>query len=236
MTSQIQANDSFETPSQVEGQGQDTPCVLLVDDDQRVLNMLEAALTVAGYRCSTAQSADKAIELLHRELFDIAVLDIHMPVKSGMELLKDIKVEYPDLAIMMLTSEGETSTAVEAMREGAYDYANKPISVAELTIRIERALSRRSLLLENRVYRKKLEELVHELEKRLEQRDRETSALNRLFKTYLTQNEGAYDALAQLQTILSTFNSELESLATIVGIVPHDDKAGQGFHQSEEPG
>ena len=139
------------------------PRILVVDDDELIR---EALATTLGrlFECGTAQSAEHAAKTLQQEKFDLVVLDINMPGKSGMEFLPEIIARYPDLPVVMLTGLDDTATAVKAMREGAYDYATKPITFGEMAGRIENALARRELLLENRANLLKLEQMGHELE------------------------------------------------------------------------
>ena len=99
-----------------------------------------------------------------------------MPGKSGVDFLQDIKAQHPDVAVIMLTGIAAVSP-VMAMRDGAYDYATKPVSIGELVIRVENALARRALLLENRAYQRRLEQIVDELNARNEHRKRELEAL-----------------------------------------------------------
>ena len=87
----------------------------------------------------------------------------------------------------MLTGIADVSVGVKAMRAGAHDYVNKPVSLADLVVRVEKALSKRALLLKNRMYQKGLEQRVDELNARQEQRKRELLALNSLFQSHLAR-------------------------------------------------
>lgn len=197
--------------------------ILVVDDEESIRKLLERGLTQAHYRCATAQSAEHAAEVLQREEFDLVFLDIRMPGKSGMEFLPEITTQHPDTAVVMLTGVGELSTAVQAMRGGAYDYATKPLDLAELVIRIEHALSRRALVLEKRMYQHKLQAMVDELNALLEQRKREVKALNNLFHSHILQSDGAQNTYTRLQRAMADFGSELEGLATMSKIIDQDD-------------
>ena len=102
--------------------------ILVVDDDQDLLNLLQHELTRAGYECLTAESALVAEEMLRLQAIDMVILDITMPGKSGMELLRQINNQYPDIAVIMLTGETDVTIAVQAMRQGAHDYCTKSLS------------------------------------------------------------------------------------------------------------
>jgi len=199
-------------------QTKSTARVLTVDDEQSIRDVLQTGLTRAGYDCITAESADYATLQLDRENIDLVLLDINMPEKSGTDYLPELKERHPDVAVIMLTGETDISTAVKAMREGANDYVQKPVSLSELAVRIEHALSRRALVLENRQYQQRLEQMVDELNVQKQQRERELGALNRLFQSHVQQNDTAQVALQNLQDALATFTSELDGLATTVGI------------------
>ena len=131
--------------------------ILVVDDDEHVREVVTRGLMRSDYDCVTAGNADEAAKVLGGGGIDLVVLDITMPGKSGLEFLPEIVRDHPDVAVVMLTAHADTSTAVWAMREGSYDFAAKPVNLAELTIRIVNALFRRKLVLENRAYQKKME-------------------------------------------------------------------------------
>ena len=141
----------------------DVARILAVDDEEYIRELLLAGLSEAGYECIDAPRADRATELLEQQEFDLALLDINMPGRSGMELLSDIKVRHPDVAVLMLTGDVEVTKAVSAMQQGAYDYVTKPVSMPELVTRIEHALSRRALALQNRTLLSRQEEIIDEL-------------------------------------------------------------------------
>ena len=115
--------------------------VLVVDDEKLLREALARGLETFDYQCATAESAEEAADVLKREEFDVVLLDINMPGKSGMDLLPQITTRYPDVAVIMLSGFDELSTAVWCMGEGAHDYIDKPVSLPELAIRVEKAMS-----------------------------------------------------------------------------------------------
>ena len=195
------------------GETRPTTRILTVDDEDAIREMLKAGLTRAGYECLTADGAGNAALLLGQEAVDLVLLDINMPVKSGMDFLPEIKELHPDVAVIMLTGETDLSTAVQSMRQGAYDYAPKPVSLAELVIRIEHALSRRALILENREYQQQLERMVDELNAQKSQRERELAVLNKLIQSHVPQNDTTQAALIHLRETLASFIPKLQGLA-----------------------
>jgi putative two-component system response regulator len=135
--------------------------ILVVDDEPIVRRLLHQKLAIEGYACLEAASADEALEVLKRNA-DIALVvsDMKMPGRTGMELLADVKNLYPDAAMIIATAVTETNTAIECMKQGAYDYLTKPFKLDEVLFSIWRALDKRHLQLENREYRQNLEAKV----------------------------------------------------------------------------
>ena len=126
-------------------QARESVRILVVDDEQPMRDVVAAGLTRAGYECATAESADQAAELLDQASFDLVLLDVNMPGKSGIEFLSDLRGSHPDLPVIMFTGEADADTAANAMREGATDYATKPAAIPELVTRIESAIEKRTV-------------------------------------------------------------------------------------------
>ena len=190
--------------------------ILVVDDDSAICETFAEGLSQYGYECVTVGSAYDADRALQREQIDLILLDINMPGKSGLDLLPEVTVQYPDVAIVMVTGHDELSTAVLAMREGAHDYITKPVSLTLLIFRVEQVLGRRALLLENRAYREELERMVHELNVNLEQNKRELAALNSLVQSQMAGRLTAAELYARLESAVTVFGSGIESLANSV--------------------
>ncbi len=134
--------------------------ILIVDDEEMVRKLLHQKLSSEGYQCQEAGNADQALNELKSNTVELVLLDIKMPGKSGVELLPEIKANYPDTAVIMATAITDTSTAIQCMREGAYDYITKPFNLDEVVLNVDRALEKRRLELENRDYQQHLEEKV----------------------------------------------------------------------------
>ena len=184
--------------------------VLVVDDEKAILEMVARQLTACGHECATASDATVALDFISRNEFDLMLLDILMPDKSGVELLIDVKDRYPDVAVVMMTGVVDTSTAVKAMREGAFDYVTKPVDLNELTTRIDRALERRAVVLQNREYQQNLERMVEEQTKCLKQRMLEVTALNKILQAEITERKRAEEERSVLLEDLKELNHWLE--------------------------
>ena len=135
----------------------DSRTVLVVDDERDLLASLEKVLSKEGYRVLTAERATTALEILAEEPVDVVLTDLRMPGMSGHSLLREIKKQWPEIEVVMLTAYGTVESAVEAMKEGAYDFITKPFRRAVLLKTIQKALEKQALARENRILRKELE-------------------------------------------------------------------------------
>jgi len=142
----------------VENQG----TVLIVDDEAPIRLLLEKKLTADGYHCVAAKNADIALNILQSEPVDIVLLDIKLPGKSGMELLPQIRRNYPDVVVIMATVLTDINIAIESIRRGAYDYIGKPFNMDTVSHCINRGMEKRRLEVELREYQQNLEDKVKE--------------------------------------------------------------------------
>lgn len=136
--------------------------ILIVDDEQLVREIMARRIEGNGFKCLTAENGNKALELLSENEVSLVLLDISMPGMSGIEVLKEINVNYPFVMVIMITAVVDIKAAINAMKLGAFDYLIKPIDNEILSLSIARALERRMLLLENREYQHNLELKVDE--------------------------------------------------------------------------
>ena len=136
--------------------------LLIVDDEAGIRNLLHQKLSREGYRCKEAATAEKALNVLAASPIALVILDIRLPDKSGAELLPEIKMGYPDTAVVMATVISKVSVATQCLKQGADDYICKPFDLDEVSQSIQRALERRSLRLKIKEYQQYLEEKVEE--------------------------------------------------------------------------
>ena len=134
--------------------------ILIVDDEETIRDIVSRKLQSEEYDCELASDGEEALWKAFMRDFDLILLDIRMPGLSGMDVLKKVVVDHPDTCVVMITAISETQTAVEAMKLGAYDYLTKPFNLDDLLAKVERALERRRLILENREYQLRLERKV----------------------------------------------------------------------------
>jgi two-component system response regulator PilR (NtrC family) len=133
------------------------PRILIVDDEPTILNLLNKILIGQGYDATPASNGEKALQLLQTEKFDLMISDINMTPINGMELLRKASQSWPDMGVIMLTAYGTVATAVEAMKEGAFDYITKPFKLDELVLTVQRALEYHNAITENKDLKARLE-------------------------------------------------------------------------------
>jgi DNA-binding NtrC family response regulator len=123
--------------------------ILIVDDEANIRSALAKILTKSGHAVKSASSAQEALALMQSNSFDVMLTDLRMPDEDGLELLREIKKRDPSIEVIVMTAYGTIETAVQAMREGAYDYIEKPIDVERLPLLLARAVERRALAEDN---------------------------------------------------------------------------------------
>lgn len=134
--------------------------VLVVDDEESIRNVLCRKLQSRGYDCDVAADGEEALWRAFMRDFDLILMDVRMPKMSGMDALPRIVVDHPETSVVMITAVADTQTAVEAMKLGAYDFVTKPFNMDDVMLRVDKALERRRLLLENRDHQRHLEQQV----------------------------------------------------------------------------
>jgi DNA-binding NtrC family response regulator len=127
--------------------------VLVVDDERSIRFLMEKELPQAGCRVTAAESGEDALERLRSEDFDVVLLDLKMPGIGGLEALRRLRDSGTSAEVVVLTGHPDVSTAIEAMKLGAYDYLTKPFKLAEVELVLRRAAERRRLAQENTALR-----------------------------------------------------------------------------------
>lgn len=144
---------------------------IVVDDDPQVRNTLARVLQAQGMATLEAGNGREALALMeeHGEV-PLVVSDIYMPEMDGIAFLRELHRRWPDVAVIMLTGVAEVATAVECLQQGAFDYLAKPVLIDEVRARVDNALEKRRLVLENRYlqqsYQERLESSIRELDTR----------------------------------------------------------------------
>ncbi|MGH7233275.1 MAG: sigma-54-dependent transcriptional regulator [Nitrospiraceae bacterium] len=131
--------------------------ILIVDDEEAILNSLRPVLEDEGYEVTVAKSGNDALKMMASDPPDLLLLDIWMPEMDGLDTLKRAREQSPRLQVMMMSGHGSIETAVKAIKLGAYDYIEKPLSLENVTLRVRHALDQHRLEKENLSLRAKVE-------------------------------------------------------------------------------
>ncbi len=126
------------------------PTILIIDDDASLRRVLEYQLQEAGYEVATAASGEEGLQRFGELAPQLVISDMQMPGMDGMQLLKAVKERSPETPVIIITAFGSVDVAVQAMKQGAYDYITKPFNRDELRLTVARALQLTSLTRENR--------------------------------------------------------------------------------------
>jgi len=123
--------------------------ILVVDDEKSLREVMSIMLKRAGYDVTEASDGAEAIGQVGKEIYDLVITDLRMPKADGMDVLKAVKSSSPETVVLVVTAFGTADSAVEAMKQGAYDYLTKPFQVDEVQLIIRNALEKRRLSAEN---------------------------------------------------------------------------------------
>jgi len=115
--------------------------ILVVDDEAVVRDVIQRVLSIEGYQIKTADCGKESLILLESFKPDLVLLDLHLDDMNGMEILSQIKGVNPEILIIIITAFPAIESAVQAMKEGAYDYIQKPFMVEDLILTIRKAFT-----------------------------------------------------------------------------------------------
>jgi signal transduction histidine kinase/DNA-binding response OmpR family regulator len=198
--------------------------ILIIDDDLEMHNLLRACIAPLGYDDTATDNGQQGMEMLKTGQFNVAILDLMLPDLNGMEILKRIREQRPEIEIIVLTAYASLETAIEAMRLGAYDYVTKPFYADTIQSAVRRAVEKQHLATE----RKQAEEaLIHNLEERLateevlRQRNRELALLHSASQTL----SSTLDPERVFATVLEEVRHLLDALLCSVWLIdPETDE------------
>jgi two-component system response regulator AtoC len=130
--------------------------ILLIDDESHNREALSLLLANAGYQVRSAESGEEALEILQKTPFEIVITDLFLPGVNGIDILKKVKEDSPYTNVILITGNASAETAVEAMKEGAFDYITKPFNFEKLKVQVSKALEKSRLVAENLYLRQQL--------------------------------------------------------------------------------
>jgi len=201
--------------------------ILLVDDEDSILVSVGWAMEKSNFEVTTASDGGKALELLRSNVFDLVITDLKMPGIGGLEVLQQVKEQYPRTSVFILTGFGDIQTAIQALQLGADDYLLKPCDIDELLQKAERSFERQKLLVQLQLQneqlareiesRKKAEDLLRKAHEGLEQlvalRTQEltqtVSDLNAAVAALTTREEELQEKNEELFEVNTTLNTLL---------------------------
>jgi two-component system response regulator PilR (NtrC family) len=131
--------------------------ILVVDDEESMCKFMEIMLKREGYSVFTSQSGPDALERVKNEDYDLVIADLMMPEMSGLELLSRAKSVNPDTDFIMMTAFASVDSAIEALKNGAFDYVTKPFKVDEIKIAVKKSLEQKKIALENTQLKQELQ-------------------------------------------------------------------------------
>jgi len=134
-------------------------CILLIDDEQEILDTVGVLLRRLGYEVNTATNGAEGLERFDREGADIIISDVMMPGIDGLGVLRGLRERGADVEVILVTGVDTMDTAVEALRQGAFDFFTKPVRIAELTAAVERTRSYQELRRDRDRLRSRLDSL-----------------------------------------------------------------------------
>jgi signal transduction histidine kinase/DNA-binding response OmpR family regulator len=162
--------------------------ILIIDDEPLIRRAMADYLIECGYETSMAADGAEGLSQARAEHFDIVLVDLHMPRVGGLEVITTLRAESPELPVVVVSGTGVLADAIEAMRQGAWDYITKPVrDIDEILVVVERVLDQARLIAERDRYRREIEEINRSLEAEVTRRtddlwaqNRELAALNRV--------------------------------------------------------
>lgn len=150
------ATAELTTPRSAQVEGANFLNLIIVDDERAIRDACREVAQSLGFHAFVAESAEHAYRIIDAQGVDVVLLDLKLPGVGGLEALHQIKTRRPDAVIVMMTGYGTIQSAVQAMKNGAYDYFTKPFSLDELKLLLERVAGHLRLKTENRMLREKI--------------------------------------------------------------------------------
>jgi len=203
------------------------PRILVVDDEPQVVQIFHELLAQRGYAVEVSSDGDDAIRRVTTGKFDLVLTDINLPGVDGLEVVRAAKAADKDTCVILITGYASTTTAIDALRQGAYDYITKPFDLWETAKAIERGLESRFLVIENR----RLVLVLEEANRELQQHEQ---ILSRMVKEATRRLAALYEAGKEISTSLSleaTANVIVDQVTNLTGakstiLFLHDTETG----------
>ncbi len=213
------------------------PHILVVDDEPQVVQIFHELLVSRGYDVEVSNDGDDAIRRVTAAKFDLVLTDINLPGVDGLEVVRATKAADKDTCVILITGYASTTTAIDALRQGAYDYITKPFDLWETAKAIERGLESRFLVIENR-------RLVDSLEQANRELGQQEEVLRRKVETATARLQALYVAGKEISTSLSlasTLQLIVSQVGTLTGaggtlVFIHDGATDEYVAEAASPG
>jgi signal transduction histidine kinase len=197
------------------------PSILIVDDEETVRDTFRDVLEAEGYEVITSSSFSEAKECLRDKRFDVALIDLMLPRESGMSILSFAREQDRELSVVMVTGHPDLSTAVEALKQGAYDYIGKPVTRQALLAVVERACERNALLREKRRLEAENDDYQRSLERKVRERTARLRESERRYRELFQETRRAYDELKSTQEKLIR-SERLAAVGELAAQIAHE--------------
>ena len=197
------------------------PSILIVDDEETVRATFADVLAAEGHEVVTAASFSEARSLLLEQRFDVALTDLMLPQESGLSLLRFSSEQDPEMSVVMVTGHPDLSTAVEALKEGAYDYIGKPVTRQALLAVVERACERKALLREKRRLEAENADYQRSLEFKVRERTARLRESEKRYREQFQETRRAYEELKHTQEKLIR-SERLAAVGELAAQIAHE--------------
>ena len=152
--------------------------LLIIDDDKDLLSILGDTFKEENYSVTLCSNGSEALKKCNTEVFDLIISDIMLPGATGLEILREAKKSRPEIIVILITGYASLETAIEAIREGAYDYITKPFKLEQIKITVRNALDKIALIKENKRLLQLLNQAYEEM-RALKQAEGDNSGMDR---------------------------------------------------------
>ncbi|MFC1898634.1 sigma-54-dependent transcriptional regulator [Candidatus Cloacimonadota bacterium] len=169
--------------------------ILILDDEKKITERLSNYLIQKAFNVFTANTPGRAFKILENEKIDILISDIMLPEMNGLEVLKNVKTEYPEIEVIMISGHGDMDTVIEATRNGAVDYIRKPFGPLDIQLAIERTSKY-----------VKIQSHLHKVENKLQIMENQRSLINRELENLIEK-----DLIGKSKAIKSVLNMALKA-------------------------
>ena len=169
------------------------PTILVVDDEEAVQSLFRSILESEGYQVTTVGQASEARNHLSDDRYDVMLADLMLPEESGLDLVRFAAKLDAEMSVVMVTGFPDISTAVEALKQGAYDYISKPVKRQSLLAAVERAYERKQLVAEKRRIEQENAEYQVSLERQVEVRTRDLRESEQRYRDLFQETRRAYE-------------------------------------------